>query len=90
MALVDFSKVEVKDLNGKPIKEAQLHKLIAQGIYTLTKELDLVQKAFDINAGKPVELNAKEIEEVKRLINDDRLGIAAFARAALLDILDKA
>jgi hypothetical protein len=90
MAKIDLSKVEVTNLEGKPIKDANLHKLVANGIYSFTKNLDLVSKALEMNSGKPVDLTASEIEEVKRLVKDEKLGLAAFVQAAILAELDKA
>lgn len=82
-----FSTIELKDLDGKKI-EGGLQKPLANLIYIQTKDLDLVAKALDINAGKPVELDKTEVEEIKRLIEDPQAGLAAFAKKAVLDYLD--
>ena len=83
----DFSAVKAEDLNGKPVKD--IHKTLANALYTLTKNLDLVEKAFEMNKGKPVELEKAEIAEVKRIINDEKVGFYAFVKKALLDYIDK-
>jgi hypothetical protein len=85
---IDFSKVELKDLEGKVVKDPNLHKTIANAIYAHTQDLDLVEKARIINSGKEVEFDKTEIEEVKRVIKDPKTGFFAFAQKALLDALD--
>ena len=88
MAKIKFSEIELKDLEGKKIEETNLHQAIANMIYKFTKDLGLVKKAMDIYAGKEVELTAKEIEEVTRLVEEGDL--MAFAKAAVMDALKKA
>ena len=90
MAKIDFTKVTLVDLEGKKLEKIELHKTVANIIYSFTKEMDLVAKALDINAGKEVDLSAREIEEIKRLVMDEKSGLMAFAKKGLLDILDKA
>jgi hypothetical protein len=84
----NFSTIEIKDLNGKKIEGAELHKNLANLIYVQTKDLDMVEKAREINLAKEVEMDKTEIEEIKRLIESPEAGLAAFAKKALFDYLD--
>lgn len=85
---IDFSKVSLTDLEGKVVKEAVLHKTLANAIYSHTQDLDLVEKARAINAGKEVEFDKTELEEIKRVIKDPKVGFLAFAQAAILNFID--
>jgi len=86
--LYNFSKVELKDLEGKVVKDSVLHKTLANAVYSHTQDLDLVEKARAINAGKEVEFDKTELEEIKRVIKDPKVGFLAFAQAAILNFID--
>lgn len=85
---VDFSKMKILDVEGKAIKNSEIHKSLARIIYHRTQNLDLIEIARSINNGKEVELRDSEIKEVKRLVNDKQSGLLAFARKAILDYLN--
>jgi hypothetical protein len=83
----DFKAIKAESLDGKQVKD--IHKTIANALYTMTKNLDLVEKAIEINKGKPVELEKAEIAEVKRILNDEKIGFYAFVKKAILDYIEK-
>ncbi|MBU2061163.1 MAG: hypothetical protein KKH44_04850 [Bacteroidetes bacterium] len=85
---IDFSKVELVDLEGKPLANANIHKTLANALYAHTKDLDLVEKARAINKGGALELDKTEIDEIKRVINDPQTGFMAFAKDALIKFID--
>jgi len=88
MATYSFHSIELKDLDGKKVPNANVHKVLANALYAQTKDLDLVEKARDINQAKQVELDKTEIEEVKRVIEDPQTGFMAFAKKAILDFIE--
>ena len=83
----DFTKVEMLNLATEK-NEENMHKFLAQKIYTLTKNLDLVDVALRINKGEIVTLEKVEIEEVKRIISDDAAGLFACAKKAYLNYIE--
>ena len=85
---IQFSAIELKDLEGKVVKDANLHKTIANALYAHTQDLDMVEKARAINAGKEVELDKTEVEEIKRVVKDPKTGFFAFAQSAIITYLD--
>ena len=84
---IDFKKLVVKDIDGKEIPEPG--KILAGTIYTLTKDLSLVSIALDINKGVEVEISGPQIEEIKRIVEDEKAGYFAFFKKAVLDFLNK-
>lgn len=87
----NFSQVELTDINGKPMQEANVHKLLALMMYRHAKNLDLVELARKINAGEEVEIEKVELEEITGLINmpSEAGGFHAFSRKALLEYINK-
>ena len=79
---VDFSKVVVTTLDEKPIGE--VHKAIANTIYFNTRNLDLVEKAREINTGKEIEINEDEKKEIIELIKKHH---PAFVAKSVIDFL---
>ena len=49
----------------------------------------MVEIARTINKGEIVDLRPKEVNEIKQLLQDPQANIAAFARKALLDFVEK-
>lgn len=87
----NFSKVKVTDIEGKEVKETDIHKVIGNALYGVTKDLGLVDKARKIYKGEDVELDKVEIEEVKRVIDAGNNGqpvITSFARKAVNDYIE--
>jgi len=82
-----FHEIILQDLDGNPIKDIALHKFLANAIYVHAKNLDLVEKALVINKGQEVDLSTAEVEQLVHLIDDEKIGIAAFARKALKEYL---
>lgn len=81
----DFSKAVVKSLDGEVVKDA--HKPLANAIYGLTKDLDLVEKAVKINKGEAVELDKTEVESIKAIILDEKASFFAFVKKAFIDYI---
>jgi len=81
----DFSKAVVKTLDGQVVPE--VNKSLANAIYGLTKDLDLVDKALKINKGEAVELDKTEVETIKSIINDDKAGFFAFVKKGFFDYI---
>ena len=85
---LNFSKVELKDIEGKKIEKHDLHKLVANLLYGGTKNLDMVEIAREINKGKEVELKKEDLEDIKKTIVEAQT-IAAFAKKAVIDYIDE-
>ena len=89
MAKYKFSEIELKELDGKVIEGADVHKSLANIIYRNASSLDLVEIAREINAGAEVPLTSSQINEIKRTIADPKAGMFAFARKAIVDYIDE-
>lgn len=87
---VNFSKIKLCDIEGKEIKGANLHKIIAHLLWQYVRNLDLVETAQLIHKGKPVDLRTSEVKELRALIVDPKSQVMAFAQKAILDFMDKA
>ncbi len=84
----NFSEVKLKDIEGNIIPNAEIHKVLANGIYLAIQDLDLVTKAIEINKGETVELDKIEIEKIKEFINSEKCTLVAFAKKTLLDYIN--
>lgn len=82
-----FSKVELKDLEGKNL--GKVNKELANAIYQLSGDLGMLPIAQDIYNNKEVELTPPQIEELTKIVSFSRngVGFAAFARKAILDYI---
>lgn len=92
MAKYNFSKVKVLDIEGNPVKEEpkkKLHQLLGNTIYLYTKDLALIEVGKKIYHGEEVEIEKAEMEEIKRMIMDERYGFHAFTRKTLLDYIEE-
>lgn len=85
----DFSKVELKDIKGKVLKKAGVHKIIGNLIYNTTRDLGMVETAQVIYAGKTVDLDKTEVAEIERIIDDPNSAVFAFARKAIHEYIDE-
>jgi len=85
----DFSKIKLQNIMGQPIANAEVHKTVGNLIYRATKDLGMVETAMAIYAGGEVELDKTEVAEIERLIDDPSSSVAAFARKAVHDYIDK-
>lgn len=83
----DFSKIDVFDINEKKIETA-IGKDVARLIYRQTTNLDLVDVALRINKGEEVELRPADVKEIRRIIDDPKNGMFAYARKALKDFFE--
>lgn len=88
MSKYNFSKVKVNDIDGKLIPSIKIHKGLANAVYTQANNLDLVETAMEINKGKVVELEAREITEIESILKNPNCSIVAFGRKALLDYIE--
>lgn len=86
--IYNFSTVKLTDIEGKEMENADAHKTLANAVYNLTTNLDLVEKAMQINKGEEVALTPEEIEVVKGVINDPKTNFFAFVKKAFLDYID--
>ena len=82
----NFSEVKIKDIDGKEINNT--HKALANAIYLLTENLDLVEIAQKINRGEEVDLEKAEVETIKQIINEPKAGFFAFVKKAYFDYID--
>ena len=82
----DFTKIELKDINGEELK-AKFHKTIANVVYRFALSVDLVEIAMAINKGKVVELTDSQIKEIADVVKNPQNGIATFARKAFTDFI---
>ena len=86
MAKYDFAKVQLTDIEGKPLEGADLHKQIGNQLYFGDhKDLDLVEKGRAMYKGEAVELDKTEIESLKALLDGT---LKPFARKAVYDYID--
>ncbi len=83
--LVSLDNEDVKDQNDKILTG---HGVVASAIYGRTKILDLVDVAFQINRGEPVELSRTDLTEIKSLF-DENSGVSSFIRRAICLYIDK-
>jgi hypothetical protein len=86
---VDFTKIKLLNINKIEMLNQNLHKTIANVMYVNVKTLDLVEAAMQINRGEAVELNEKELKEIKEILISYESGIAAFARKAIKDFIEE-
>lgn len=84
---INFSKIKLRDIEGREIKNSKIHKGIANAIYMFAKNLDLLEIAIKINKGEEVELRESDIAEIETIINSKEAGFMAFARKAILDTI---
>lgn len=86
---IDFSKMIQKDIDGKVVENADLHKIVANVLWHGAKNLDLVDIAMTINKGKEVDLSKKDFLEVGSAVRDPKNGIFAFAQKQILDFIEE-
>lgn len=80
--MYDFTKVEIKNLDGVILIQNP-HKELANQLYMTTKNVDMLELARRINTGEPVELSAEELKAVNEALN----GFNAFAKQPFLDYI---
>jgi len=89
MKKLNLKNVKLKSIDGKEIENVELHKLVAQLIYTsvATKNIWLVDKALKLFNEGVIEVDANELKEIRELSLSARF--PAFIRKALRDIFDE-
>ena len=89
---IDFTKVVLKGLDGKPIiikGKSEVYKTIANAIYFNARSIDLCDIASLINKGGEVEMSESQLREVKNLISGKYSGVAAFAQRTINEYINK-
>ena len=89
---VDFTKITLRDIDGNIAISSNFHKTIANMLFNWAKTVDFVEIAIEINKGNSVDLSAKQIEEVRTLINTTIKGVQqvfTYARKAFDDFVDE-
>ncbi|GAF82683.1 unnamed protein product [marine sediment metagenome] len=85
---VNFSEINLTDIEGNSITNIEINKNVGNIIYKNAKNLNLIPIAQDIYAGKEVNLSVIDLNEIKSLISSPVDGLVAFARKAVLDYID--
>jgi len=84
----EFSKMQLKDIEGKVVPTQELYKTVANALWLGAKNLDLVDIAMKINKGEPVELSKTEVVEIERVVKNPKSGIFAFAQHQILQFIE--
>lgn len=86
---IDFTKVVLRDIAGKPIKnQSDLHKTIADCIHFTCRTVDLIDVAKIVNKGQEVDLTVPQIQQIKNLVTHPQAPLAGFAKVAVNKYLD--
>lgn len=85
---VNFKSIVALDIEGN-VAEFDVYKIIAKAVYYGIKNLDLVETARDINAGKEVELSATDVKQIKTCVLDPQSTLFSYVRKAISDFFDK-
>jgi len=86
---IDFTKVVLRDIAGKPVKgQTDIHKTIANCIYFTARTVDMIDIARKINQGVAVELLEPQIREIINVVIHPNSPMAAFAKVATKEYLD--
>jgi hypothetical protein len=83
----NFKDLVATNIEGTAI--TSLNKTLGNAIYNTTQDLAMVDVAKDIYNDKTVDLTVSQIEEVKRIVKDEKNGFFAFVQKAILDFLEK-
>lgn len=83
----NFSKVVVKDIDGKNMEFPDFSSQLANLIYQGSRTLEFLDIAKDIKDKKEVEMNEQQLVEFKLVINGS-LQMAAFVKKAILEYID--
>lgn len=87
---IDFSKMQMLDIEGKIVPSQELYKTVANSLWHNAKNLDLIEVAMAINKGKIVEVSKKDVLEIEQVVKDPKSGIFAFAQKQILDFIELA
>ena len=85
---VDFSKVIIKDIDGKEISVPEFHKIIANTIYLNTQSVDMLDLSLEINKFGMIGSSRVQIGELKNLLTNKQSPLKAFVKQALLEFFD--
>ncbi len=86
---VNFTEIRLTDINGNVAMSSDFHKTIADRLYNHAETCDFVEIAMEINKGNLVDLSAKQIESIRTLVKDPRMGIYTHSRKAFDDFVDE-
>ena len=81
---INFSKIILTDIEGKEIKDSNIHKAIWNWLFTGAKNLDLVEIWQKIYRGEEVELRDGDIWEINEIIDKN---LVAFAKKQVKDYM---
>jgi len=84
---INFKDIILKDLEWNIIENSNIHKVIANLIYSKVKNLDLIDYAFKINKWKDIDITKSELEEIKNLCIEWE-NFSAFVRKGIKDFID--
>lgn len=85
---VNFTKIELNDIEGNKIPDSCMYKDIANAIYLHSQDLDLVCIAMQINKGEEIEVTKKQLSSIREVIKNPRSGFFAYAKKAAFDFID--
>ena len=84
----NLKDLKLKQIDGKEVEVKDANKTIANVIYYGIKDIELADKAMKLYQDKDIELNEKEIEILKELINKQDSGLSPFFVREINKILD--
>ena len=89
----NFSKVQVLDIDNKPLTENgkpyECYREMAKIIHRLSfKDLELVELAKEIYKGTEVEIDKAEIEIIKEVVLSSECPLFAFVKKAIKDYIE--
>jgi hypothetical protein len=87
MKEIDFSRIQIRDIDGKEIPHRPIIKNFANLIYNLTRDLSMLEVALLLNKQDVVQVDESQVKAMIEVINDERTGMVAFVRKAILDFI---
>lgn len=85
----NFSKIKLKDIDGNELPlDVPFYKEFANFLHQTVSDLDLLEKVFDINKGKEVELNELEKQKLVDFIKAETTPLLAISKKAVLDYIE--
>jgi diphthamide biosynthesis methyltransferase len=82
----DFSKLKVLTVDG--VEAVEVTKALGNAVYTHTRDIELGDKAREIYKAGVVELSQTQVEENKKIVNDDQKGLLPFAARTVVRFLE--
>lgn len=85
--LLNFSQFSVTDLEGRVISPTDMHKAIANAIFTHSKKMVLVDVARSLHESWSIEVSVEDIAEIKALMNTE-IGLLPFAKREFISFIE--